>query len=78
MTSAANGVSSRQASSARKNTTRRQCAADNSGGEEVLESQLAKTEIVAPFDGVVGLRYISQGGYITRTFSVATMQDIDP
>ena len=46
--------------------------------KEALESQLAKTEIVAPFDGVVGLRYISQGGYITPNVLVATMQDIDP
>nr|MBN2277275.1 efflux RND transporter periplasmic adaptor subunit [candidate division Zixibacteria bacterium] len=45
---------------------------------EVIESQLAETEIRAPFDGVVGLRYISEGSYVTPTTLVATMQDIDP
>jgi membrane fusion protein (multidrug efflux system) len=45
---------------------------------EVIESQLAKTEITAPFDGIVGLRYVSEGGYITPDVLVATMQDIDP
>jgi membrane fusion protein, multidrug efflux system len=46
--------------------------------KEVLESQLAKTEIRAPFDGVVGLRYISEGGYVTPNMLAATMQDLDP
>ena len=45
---------------------------------EVIESQLAKTEIVAPFDGVVGLRHISAGSYVSPTSLVATMQDLDP
>ncbi len=46
--------------------------------KEVLESQLAKTEITAPFDGVVGLRYVSEGSYISPDMLAATMQDIDP
>jgi membrane fusion protein (multidrug efflux system) len=45
---------------------------------EVIESQLAKTEIRAPFDGVVGLRHVSEGSYVTPDMLVATMQDIDP
>ena len=45
---------------------------------EVIESQLAETEIVAPFDGVIGLRYISEGSYVTPTTLAATMQDLDP
>ena len=45
---------------------------------EVIESQIAKTEILAPFDGIVGLRYVSEGGYATSDMQVATMQDIDP
>ena len=45
---------------------------------EVLESQLAKTEIRAPFDGVVGLRYVSEGSYVSPSMLVATMQDTDP
>ncbi len=45
---------------------------------EVIESQLAKTEIKAPFDGVVGLRYVSEGGYVSPNMLAATMQDLDP
>ncbi len=45
---------------------------------EVLESQLAKTEIRAPFDGIVGLRYVSEGSYVSPSMLVATMQDTDP
>jgi membrane fusion protein (multidrug efflux system) len=46
--------------------------------KEVIGSQLAKTEIVAPFDGMVGLRYVSEGSYVTSNMLVATMQDVDP
>ena len=45
---------------------------------EVIESQLAETEIVAPFDGVIGLRYVSAGSVISTNTLVATLQDIDP
>ncbi len=45
---------------------------------EVIESQLAETEIIAPFDGVVGLRYVSEGSYVSSNTMVAAMQDIDP
>jgi membrane fusion protein (multidrug efflux system) len=45
---------------------------------EVIEAQLAKTQIVAPFDGVIGLRYVSEGSFASTDMLVATMQDIDP
>lgn len=45
---------------------------------EVIESQIAETEMFAPFDGVIGLRYVSEGGYVTTNTLVATMQDLDP
>lgn len=38
---------------------------------------LAKTEIRAPFDGVVGLRYVSIGANITPSTRIATLQKID-
>ncbi|HWO57599.1 MAG TPA: efflux RND transporter periplasmic adaptor subunit [bacterium] len=44
----------------------------------VIESQIAKTEIRAPFDGVIGLRHVSEGGYVSPNMLAATMQDIDP
>jgi membrane fusion protein (multidrug efflux system) len=46
--------------------------------KEGIESQLAETEIRAPFDGIVGLRHVSEGGYVTPDVLVATMQDVDP
>jgi len=46
--------------------------------KEVIEAQLAKTEIVAPFDGIIGLRYVSQGGFVSSNMLVATMQDVNP
>lgn len=45
---------------------------------ELLESQIAKTRIVAPFDGVIGLRYVSEGGYVSPNSLAASMQDTDP
>ena len=50
----------------------------NKADIEDMEAQIAKTEIRAPFNGVLGLRKISQGSYVTPTTLVATMQQIDP
>jgi membrane fusion protein, multidrug efflux system len=46
--------------------------------KEVIESQISKTEIRAPFNGVVGLRYVSEGGYVSPNMLAATMQELDP
>lgn len=46
--------------------------------KEIIRSELAKTEIAAPFDGMVGLRYVSEGSYVTSDMLVATIQDVDP
>ena len=43
----------------------------------LTEAQIAKTEIRAPFDGVVGLRYVSEGAYVTAASRVATLQRLD-
>ncbi len=45
---------------------------------EIIESQLAKSAIHAPFDGIVGLRQVSEGSYVNSNSLVATMQQIDP
>ncbi|HVP36967.1 MAG TPA: efflux RND transporter periplasmic adaptor subunit [Terriglobales bacterium] len=45
---------------------------------EAIQAQIAKTEIVAPFDGIVGLRYVSPGTYVSTDMLVATLDDIDP
>ena len=45
---------------------------------KVVEAQLAKTKIHAPFDGVVGLREISEGAYITSSTVIANFYSLDP
>jgi membrane fusion protein (multidrug efflux system) len=45
---------------------------------QLYEAQIAKTEVRAPFDGVVGLRNISEGDYVTTSTDIASMQDVDP
>jgi membrane fusion protein (multidrug efflux system) len=44
---------------------------------ELTEALIAKTEIRAPFDGVVGLRYVSEGSFVNATTRIATLQRID-
>lgn len=45
---------------------------------DVTKSLIAKTEIRAPFNGVIGLRHVSEGGYVSPNMLAATMQEIDP
>lgn len=44
---------------------------------DLVHAQLAKTEIRAPFDGIVGLRYVSEGALINAATRVATLQRLD-
>lgn len=44
----------------------------------VNEAMLARLKIVAPFDGVVGLRNISPGAIVSPATSVATLQQLSP
>jgi len=44
----------------------------------LLETQLAKTRIIAPFDGVIGLRFVSEGAYISPSTAIATLYNISP
>jgi membrane fusion protein (multidrug efflux system) len=41
-------------------------------------AQIEKTEIHAPFDGVVGLKNVSIGAYITPAITVASLQQTNP
>jgi membrane fusion protein (multidrug efflux system) len=43
---------------------------------EVLKVQIRKTEVHAPFDGVIGLRNISLGAEVTPSTSLATIRSI--
>jgi len=45
---------------------------------EYIKAQLDKTEIRAPFNGVIGLRSVSEGSYISPATKIATLQNINP
>jgi membrane fusion protein (multidrug efflux system) len=44
----------------------------------MLQAQIDKTEIRAPFSGSIGLKYVSEGAYITPTTVIASLQSIKP
>ena len=44
---------------------------------DLLKEQIRKTEIRAPFNGVIGLRNISEGSYVTPTTRIAALQNIN-
>ena len=50
----------------------------NQADKQLLQAQIAKTEIYAPFSGKVGLRAVSVGNYIASNTLVATIQQLDP
>jgi len=43
-----------------------------------IQAQIAKTEIHAPFDGVIGIRNVSVGSYVTPLLAVAKIHQINP
>lgn len=44
---------------------------------ELIRAQLAKTEIRAPFAGVIGLRYVSIGSFVDPSTRIATLQNLE-
>jgi len=44
---------------------------------EVLKAQISKTEIVAPFDGIIGLRNVSVGAQVTPSIALATIRMVN-
>lgn len=45
---------------------------------ELTQAQISKTEVRAPFNGVVGLKNVSIGAYVSPSTPIATLQQIDP
>lgn len=45
---------------------------------ELVNAQIEKTEVRAPFDGTVGLRNVSEGAYLSPETPITTLQRIDP
>ena len=46
--------------------------------QDLIKSNLSKTEIRAPFDGVIGLKTVSNGAYLPPNTRIATAQQLDP
>ncbi len=45
---------------------------------ELINAQIAKTEIRAPFDGKIGLRSVSEGAYVTPGTKIASLVNMNP
>jgi len=45
---------------------------------KVLEAQFEKSRLKAPFDGVIGLRYVSEGAYISPSTVITTLYNNSP
>lgn len=45
---------------------------------ELIKAQIDKTEIKAPFDGIAGLRYVSEGAYLNPNTKIAIFQSLNP
>ena len=45
---------------------------------QLIKAQIEKTEIRAPFEGLIGLRYVSPGGYLSPSMLVTNLLDLDP
>lgn len=44
----------------------------------LIEAQIAKTRITAPFSGTIGLRQVSEGAYVSAASPIAELVDYDP
>ena len=43
---------------------------------DLIKEQIRKTELVAPFDGLIGLRSISEGSYVNNSNIIARLQNV--
>jgi membrane fusion protein (multidrug efflux system) len=43
---------------------------------QLVQARIQKTEIRAPFDGIIGLRYVSEGSYVSSTTRIASLQNV--
>jgi membrane fusion protein (multidrug efflux system) len=44
---------------------------------EYTKAQIAKTEIRAPFNGIIGLKNVSEGSFVSPTTRIASIQQLD-
>ena len=44
----------------------------------LIKARISETELRAPFDGIIGLRYLSEGSYATPSIKIARLVKISP
>jgi membrane fusion protein (multidrug efflux system) len=44
------------------------------GEVQLIKARIQKTELRAPFDGIIGLRYVSEGSYVSPQTRIASLQ----
>jgi membrane fusion protein (multidrug efflux system) len=44
----------------------------------LVKARIAETEMRAPFDGYIGLRYLSEGAYVTQSTKIARLVKLSP
>ena len=45
---------------------------------DLLVAQISKTELIAPFSGIVWLRKVSEGAFVSNSTVITTLQQLDP
>jgi membrane fusion protein, multidrug efflux system len=45
---------------------------------DIIKAAINKTEIRAPFNGVIGLKYVNEGSYVSPATRIASVQNINP
>ncbi len=45
---------------------------------QLIQAQIIKSRITAPFDGIIGLRYVSEGAYLSPGVRIATLIALNP
>lgn len=50
----------------------------NQAEVELIKAQIDKTEIRAPFSGIIGLKNVSDGSFVDNTTIIASLQNINP
>jgi len=44
----------------------------------LIKARISETELRAPFDGIIGLRYLSEGSYVTTSTKIARLVKMSP
>lgn len=44
----------------------------------LVQARIAETELRAPFDGIIGLRYVSEGAYVTTSTRIVRLVKLNP